>query len=1123
MRPCRIKLSPTQVSAAVLLAMVSFAGALQAQAADVTWNNAAGSFAWNASDQNWVSGVWNNAAGNGAIFGATGVGAMTLGGTVSANSLSFTANGYSLNGPGTLNLVSGSSTAGTGFINVGPGVTTAINTAINSNVGLIKSGGGTLQLSGPLNVTGGGAGMAFAVGGYTPRLVNDVIVGGVSEISQGGTLQIMNSNVLPASTRMGIGNGLLDIGSNNVTVAQLNFSNQADYLPWDPSINASGAGVIGTGTLHVTGDINVMGVGAGNDGANTIATNLDIGGGTQVIRTTGNGYFNASRALQIVGSISNGSLLKTFGYTENGVMGVPDGLGLYGNNTYTGSTILNGGTTVITGTNASSLLKVVGSAGPAGSQAILQGANGSFLQAATIQAFAGGQFIIDNTGAMPAGGDYPTIPAAQNNNRIADNAEVQLRNGTFAYKGLANTAASETFGKLNAIADHNIVSLSTSGTGTTTLTASELDLGPRATLQVASATLGGANKLFITGAMPAADSTGVLQRMVGSNDFLTYNATTGVTPLAASAYSSSFAAGANVALTAASTLASSTTINALKRTGSFTTTIAAGQTLGISSGMILNTSGTGTFSGGTVDFGANPGVFFGGTNNIASAVTGTGGLLNSSSTVTLSGDLSGLSGTISNIGQTATTTISTNTFAGTLELRAGYMNINASQTLAGQGAILVGAPENDANTVATPVFLSIAGAGANAVIARNIIVNNGSQTAAGQELRYGYISELTPLSNTTGSQTISGNVTINSAFRLQGGAPTTKNTGSTNFTGNIDGSAPFIIVASRANFSGNVGNTGGFRIGDGGFTTQVTFSGTTSGSVPLTMVGGNGTVVSYAPGSLPTGTITFQDGQGASGAVLTPLASSTINNTITASNADITTNVGAGITSTWTGPVTGPISTYLTKQGDGTLVLTNAANVVGSTKVNGGTLLVNGGLGGFGVAVNTGGTVGGTGTIAGQILVNAGGTVAPGTGIGTLSADSLALSGTLLEEIELNNGGPASADLLKLGTAGVSLGGGTLQLSLADLGGSFTSGTYLLLSQAGSSAIIGTFANMLGVPAGYTVSVDYAFSGTDSLGRVGDGNDLAVTITAVPEPSQYAMFGVGLVLLSWLRSRRRNA
>ena len=60
-----------------------------------------------------------------------------------------------------------------------------------------------------------------------------------------------------------------------------------------------------------------------------------------------------------------------------------------------------------------------------------------------------------------------------------------------------------------------------------------------------------------------------------------------------------------------------------------------------------------------------------------------------------------------------------------------------------------------------------------------------------------------------------------------------------------------------------------------------------------------------------------------------------------------------------------------------------------------------------------------------------------------------------------------------------------------------------------------------GVPANYVVSVDYAFNGTDSLGRVGTGNDVAITI-AMPEPSTFGLIFVGGTLLLLRLRQRRN-
>ncbi len=92
---------------------------------------------------------WNNMAGNGAIFAATGAGAINVASAINVNSLTFNANGYTLGGAGSLTFVAGSSTAGTGAISVPAGITatinTAINTAINSSLGLLKFGAGTLR------------------------------------------------------------------------------------------------------------------------------------------------------------------------------------------------------------------------------------------------------------------------------------------------------------------------------------------------------------------------------------------------------------------------------------------------------------------------------------------------------------------------------------------------------------------------------------------------------------------------------------------------------------------------------------------------------------------------------------------------------------------------------------------------------------------------------------------------------------------------------------------------------------------------------------------------------------------------------------------------------------------
>lgn len=77
------------------------------------WTNGAGNMTWdNLISANWDTGTWNDATNSPAVFGATGVGTVTIpiGETRSAGSaLTFNASSYTLSG-GTLNLHNGTIT-----------------------------------------------------------------------------------------------------------------------------------------------------------------------------------------------------------------------------------------------------------------------------------------------------------------------------------------------------------------------------------------------------------------------------------------------------------------------------------------------------------------------------------------------------------------------------------------------------------------------------------------------------------------------------------------------------------------------------------------------------------------------------------------------------------------------------------------------------------------------------------------------------------------------------------------------------------------------------------------------------------------------------------------------------
>src|SRR5262249_61804089 len=120
--------------------------------------------------------------------------------------------------------------------------------------------------------------------------------------------------------------------------------------------------------------------------------------------------------------------------------------------------------------------------------------------------------------------------------------------------------------------------------------------------------------------------------------------------------------------------------------------------------------------------------------------------------------------------------------------------------------------------------------------------------------------------------------------------------------------------------------------------------------------------------------------------------------------------------------------------------------------------------------------------------------LAPANSMEQCAAGNLTLLGTRSSEIDLNTGGPASAALLNV-NGRMSVTNATLSLPLLNTPvGFYPNGTYLIAANDGVDPITGTFASITGLPAGYSATVNYAFSGTDSIGRTGDGHDLAVCV-----------------------------
>jgi autotransporter-associated beta strand protein len=1130
-----------------VIATLALAGTTAA--ADKTWDNGSTNFTWDTTSLNWSGTTWS-AAGDSAVFTGLGTGTITVAGAINVGSFNVTGGSYTLAGSGSLTIAPGTTgTQAPSSIIVAAGAgPLAINVPLASSIGLYKDGGGTVQLGAPVTFTGAGTTpiLGDAVNlqiGLTNSGNTGLPIGGA------GTVELTAANVLPTTTSVAIGNGWLNIGSFNTTLGRLVYMNTVAAGTYGPNGNN---GVYGTGTLKVTGPIIAQYNSASSGFSNTLAANLDMNGGTQQFVLNTISTATAYTALHVTGVVSNGSLFKSYAASSAG------GIGLYGNNTYTGSTTINGAGfvtiftpstgplgNVVTGTNASSSLTVVSASVTA------FGANGSYGSANTVNLIAGSTLSLDSASAIDGSTGSPTVAAANNNNRLNDAAAVTLSQGSLRLVSAQGAATSETYGSLTSARGFNTVTVSAAAGGSATLSATGAWTQGAAVTQFAgttgtssginvSTTLGttgfikfGSSPTMVGGLIPQAfgtDATGT--------GFVKYDAVNGVTLLAAGDYQTAFGSGGNVTIAASAGPIGSQTVNALRSTATATVSFNPGSTLSVTSGQILSTSGTLTLDAatpnGTLAFGSAPATMLAvGTITVNSPLTGTAGLIkagNGALNINAGASLAGLNGTFTHASGTTTLSVP---YADNIDIVNGTFNLRANLTTPGK-TLTLGNPDTPANTVGTAVNLNLQST-AVTTIAANLVVANGTNPTP-----TAFTASISQQGGNNGIvQEFQGAVTLNGPLSIGGGGNTTN---TLLFSGPLSGPGAFRVQNGTVRFTNTATNYNGpFFLGNGGNTSLVTFDGVNASTTGTMTIGfGTGLVTSTRvrlsnSNAIPGGQITMQGG------TLQPTASMTLPNaflfsggTNPASPSPAAIDVGTGLAVNLSGPLASDPGTYMTvsKVSAGRLALTgNSPAYTGNFAVSAGTLAANANVSAANVTVASGATLQGTGTLASPVTVNSGGTLKGGDSLGTLT-----VAGNVTLTADSTTGSTLRADGTPAANSEVVVTGANSTLNLNGLSGSNkfsiqVAGTTLVQGTTYMWELARTQDNAAGLlvngvaGTGQTIpSANYVLSSPDfafsNVSLVANANSLVLTFTPVPEPT-FVLLACGAVAggLAWRRRR----
>ena len=877
------------------------------------------------------------------------------------------------------------------------------NGAGGGNLAVVKSGAGTWRLSGANTFTGG-----LTLNDGILSIGNAVALGGASSVLtiNGGSLSVDSARTITNNNAQNwngdfsyVGGSTLNLGTGAVTMnANRNVSvtggstltvggviggafsltkSGANTLALTGANSFSGATVINAGTLNASIFANAginSGIGSGSS-----AADLVFGGGRLIYSTSAvastDRLFTLGNAAGLTGTIeATASSTNTLNFTGTGAIAFGGSgartLTLDGTNTSTNTLapILgdgSGGATTLTKTGAG--------------QWVVSGANtytgGTNINAGTLNLGSAG--ALGSSGTISFGGGTLLFTAANTTDYSARFSSAVNQ----AYNLTINSPQSVTLGTaLTSVGG----SLSKSGSGTLTLTATNSYDGGTTVLAGTLLLSGGNDRLSTTGNITVSnagtnfDLGGNTQSTSG-----TVNLNRGTVLNGTLSSSGTFLAavsGINISANLAGvaglnvTAPSANTINlsGANNTYSGGTTLGGGALVNVSNANSLGT-GAVVFNGGTL--GLASGTVTLGSPNTMTASGSQNYNFDASGLLTIATNLTGATNGLSKIGTSTLALADGNTYGGVTSIGRGTVSVTSLQnggTTSGIGNssnaasnLLIGGNQNsNAST------LQYAGTAAASTDRLFTVVLAGSPGLGGTVANSAASSAHTLTFTNTGGIAFSGTTTF--AQFVLGGSNTGDNsfapqindgTQVTNFTKNGAGrwivagantytgvtniSAGTLSVASLANgaVASNIGQsssaatnllignaatllyTGGAASTDRLFT----INGTAAGHSATLNASGTGAVNFTNTGTLAYGTT-------AQTRTLILSGTNTGNNTLAATLA----NNGSGATS-------------VTKNDAGTWVLSGTNTYTGATTVGGGTLMVSGTIGSTSVvAINSG-------------------------------------------------------------------------------------------------------------------------------------------------------------------------